>query len=149
MLRRSYDSLVKTARSRVRLHSFYAQKPVQIHQTYFPPPLFSARALNVRAQIRLARETKVYTAKQRARISHGRITLAKRARALTCAQLYLRWSPTELERIQRRLPKRKCNATKLLKTELERIQRRHPKRMCKSYCNETPKNGQTLNNAVQ
>ena len=31
MLWRSYDSLVKTARSRVRLHSFYAQKPVQIH----------------------------------------------------------------------------------------------------------------------
>ena len=36
MLWRSYDSLVKTARSRVRLHSCYAQKPVQIHQTYFP-----------------------------------------------------------------------------------------------------------------
>ena len=61
MLWRSYDSLVKTARSRVRLHSFYAQKPVQIHQTYFPPPpLFSARALYVRAQIRLARETTVH-----------------------------------------------------------------------------------------
>ena len=59
MLWRSYDSLVKTARSRVRLHSFYAQKPVQIHQTYFPPPLFSARALYVRAQIRLARETRL------------------------------------------------------------------------------------------
>ena len=44
MLWRSYDSLVKTARSRVRLHSFYAQKPVQIHQTYFPPSsLFGAR----------------------------------------------------------------------------------------------------------
>ena len=57
ILWRSYDSLVKTARSRVRLHPFYAQKPVQIHQTYFPPPLFSARALYVRAQIRLARET--------------------------------------------------------------------------------------------
>ena len=27
MLWRPYDSLVKTARSRVRLHSFYAQKP--------------------------------------------------------------------------------------------------------------------------
>ena len=45
MLWRSNDSLVKTAISRVRLHSFYAQKPVQIHQTYFPPLLlFSARA---------------------------------------------------------------------------------------------------------
>ena len=44
MLWRLYDSHVKTARSRVRLHSFYAQKPVQIHQTYFPPSsLFGAR----------------------------------------------------------------------------------------------------------
>ena len=50
MLWRSYDSLVKTARSRVRLHSFYAQKPVQIHQTYFPPSsLFGARIIRARA----------------------------------------------------------------------------------------------------
>ena len=50
MLLRSYDSLVKTARSRVRLHSFYAQKPVQIHQTYFPPSsLFGARIIRARA----------------------------------------------------------------------------------------------------
>ena len=47
MLWRSYDSLVKTAKSHVRLHSCYAQKPVQIQQTYFPPPLFSARAIYV------------------------------------------------------------------------------------------------------
>ena len=56
MLWRSYDSLVKTARSRVRLRSCYAQKPVQIHQTYFPP-LFLAHTIYVHAQIRLARET--------------------------------------------------------------------------------------------
>ena len=31
----------------------------------------------------------------------------KRARALTRAQLYFRWSPTELERIQRHHPQRK------------------------------------------
>ena len=63
MLWRLYDSLVKTTRSRARLHSFYAQKPVQIHQTYFSPSslfgarIIRARALYVRAQIRLARET--------------------------------------------------------------------------------------------
>ena len=28
----------------MRLHSCYAQKPVEIHQRIFPPPLFSARA---------------------------------------------------------------------------------------------------------
>ena len=50
MLWRSYDSLVKTARSRVRLHSFYTQKPVQIHQTYFSPSsLFGARFIRARA----------------------------------------------------------------------------------------------------
>ena len=48
-----------------------------------------------------------YTAKQRVRISRSRIALAKRARALTCAQLYFRWSPTEMERIQRHHPQRK------------------------------------------
>ena len=50
MLWRSYDSLVKTARSRVRLHSFYAQKPVQIHQTYFPPSFSFRRAHFIRAR---------------------------------------------------------------------------------------------------
>ena len=50
-------SLMKTARSCLRLHSCYAQKPVQIHQTYFSTSPFSARAIYVRAQIRLARKT--------------------------------------------------------------------------------------------
>ena len=46
MLWRSYDSLVKTARSRVRLQSCYAQKPVQIHQTYVSAsPLFGVRKM--------------------------------------------------------------------------------------------------------
>ena len=49
---------MKTARSRVRLHSFYAQKMSKYTRRIFPPPLFSARALYVRAQIRLARETR-------------------------------------------------------------------------------------------
>ena len=41
----NYDILMKTTRSRVRLHScMLPQKPVQMHQTYFPPPLFSAHA---------------------------------------------------------------------------------------------------------
>ena len=44
MLWRSYDSLVKTARSRVRLHSFYAQNLSKYTRRIFPLPLFSARA---------------------------------------------------------------------------------------------------------
>ena len=43
ILWRSYDSLVKTARSRVRLHSFYAQKPVQIYTPDVFFPLLSFR----------------------------------------------------------------------------------------------------------
>ena len=61
MLWRSYDSLVKTARSRVRLHSFYAQKPVQIHQTYFPPSsLFGARIIRARANTSGSRDNPLY-----------------------------------------------------------------------------------------
>ena len=56
---RSYDSLVKTARSHVKLHSCYAQKPVQIHQTYFPPSsLFGLHNIRAHAKyVWLARLT--------------------------------------------------------------------------------------------
>ena len=82
MLWRSYDSLVKTARSRVRLHSFYAQKPVQIHQTYFPPSsLFGARIIRARANTSCSRDYNMSCAEMTSKVGVAH----KISRALTRA----------------------------------------------------------------